>query len=214
MTEPENVPTMAEAEAMVDEAVAREYASWRRFEAKRRYIEPVTQRNREAALEHQRAQRAERERAELARGADRAWRRLYGPEIADALDADESYWLLRAERRCWAFSDRRAILAAAEVVDVEGSMRGVEIEGADGVRIGVGRPELLDLDPGIEGAFIGRATDALQAVDAPLSTFEGVVAERRSEAAEEARRRSARVKVERRRQRERQLYGVELGGSE
>jgi hypothetical protein len=91
----------------------------------------------------------------------------------------------------------------------------VEVQGRDGVRFDLlqerGRV-LLGRDPGIDGAFIGKATDALDGVDPPAGAFEAIVAEREAKRIRESRERAEQGRDNRRRQRDKALYGVELDG--
>lgn len=188
---------------MVEEVNRPEYEKWLRFEAKRRYIDPVVARNAQLRRQEKQADQAARERAELAEKAATIWGEAFGTQVARQLDLSHEYWLIRLDRHHYAFDDRTKLLAASKVLHAGRADH--DLLGRNAVRIRE-RGHLPQTE-GIPAAFLTRFVTALVAVNPDQATLEAIVRER-----ETARKREKIAQVEREatarvRQRDSKIFG-------
>jgi hypothetical protein len=114
------------------------------------------ERIRQREREQERERRTEREWAETVKKAKKSWELHWGPEIAEQLDPEATYWLLRADQSLYAFASREAVAEARGALE---PTHRVEIVGArnrlSAVRPPDGGVSPLDADEGIAAVELG-----------------------------------------------------------
>jgi hypothetical protein len=138
------------------------------FETKR-IIRAEQRRQHEVEREERLQREAERQRAETVQNAAKAWRKLYGRQIADRLNAETTYHLIRVNRSQVA-EDRRptwiAFTDEAEMDRVQAVLASARVDVAPVERPNV-HPGTRDRRPrqGVLGVKLGTVAKSLAAVD-------------------------------------------------
>lgn len=143
------------------------------------------------------AKARERQEVKLLRQARRAWRKRFGREIAGRLELRARYALLGESSggRVWLFSDTSAQRGARAYLEQDPYLRVTS---------------KVDI-AGIELAKHVAENAHVEALDPPLSVFAELVAEREAQRLEKRKRKEERAAERRQREREKALFGVELG---
>jgi len=202
------IPTDAEARATVEarwQAAREEALAY----AAKRIVREAENAARAAERDAARQKAHEEQRAKAIADARKAHRTLYGRALARRIDPERRYWIVRAGRESFAFSDPTAAGEARRLLG--GTIIGAGGRGVPHVQSAVGR-SALETDRGIVGVHLGQHAKALADVDAPTEKLAKLVAERGAKRDADQRARNERRAAERQRERELATYGAAVGG--
>ncbi|HWP32241.1 MAG TPA: hypothetical protein VNL97_00690 [Solirubrobacterales bacterium] len=185
----DRVPTLEEAEAQIEAEWEADRQGALTFHARRLIAQHEASR-REQVRDQRLEERAERERAETAKGAAKAWRKLYGRSIARALEPWVRYTVVDVDGTVFACSIPDRIDAAR-----------------DAARDRVGnRPP--DIATDVLGVELSKTVRSLDGVNPDDDTLAAIVEARDARESARSRREAAKRDRERREERERRQFGV------
>ena len=180
-----------------------------------RLVSESQERSRQRERADKRRSEAERERAETVMKAKKAWERLWGPKIAEQIDPEATYWLLRADQSLYAFASREAVAEArgaleathrAEIVGARGRLTTSKPPG--------GGPSALDTDEGTPAVNLGGAVNRLGlelvGVEPDSERLAAIACGKQEAEQAKAAAEAEREKARRQREREEAKFGVSV----